>query len=256
MSGTGQGAVMAKETWYPPADGRGMAQVLNDAADQAWKTGEAINIYGDKIKEAAQKQAEEADAAMWTGIFGAFVAFVVPILGGALSLIGVVGRILASLVDVMATVAARIGNVAMTSVEVASGATVGAGMTLPFDLSIQGLADLAAGAPMQIDWDSEGWNIGLGGFLGGAFGGLAAYEPKSGPGGKAGGSPVPTGNAPGGGAPKNSPGGPKPGGNSLGAGPGAAPHSPPAGFGGGRRPAPGLGGKDQKTSNEASPNSP
>jgi hypothetical protein len=258
MAWTGQASVTAMESWAPPAGGTGVAQVLNDAAEQAWHTGEAINIYGDKIKEAAQKEAKQADAAMWMGIIGAIVAVAIPFLGAAVSAISAVARIIVSLVDVLATLEARIGNVAFTALAISSGATIGAALTLPFDLAVQSLGDLAGGAPFEIDWESEAYNIGLGAFLGGVFGGLATADPDLFTGGKGKGPSVTTNTPPAGGSEVSSLGGNKPGNNAAngpGTGPGVTPHGPPAGFTGQSGPKPGPGANGQKSSDGTSPNS-
>src|SRR3569833_4246806 len=63
----------ASDTW-----GDHVSVVVNNAADTAWKIGEAINAYGDNIKDIAQQQAEHDTQAFLVNLIGAIIGALLP----------------------------------------------------------------------------------------------------------------------------------------------------------------------------------
>ncbi|MEV5753961.1 hypothetical protein AB0L00_39625, partial [Actinoallomurus sp. NPDC052308] len=145
-----------------------MSVVLNDAADAAWKTGEAINAYADNIKKEAEKMAKDDNTAFFAQIFGFVLTIVALPVGAALgAAASVLARVLSSLVSVLSQIAERLGPVAMTALEFTAGAAAGAAASFVFDMADLGLASAAAHNDFTINGTSEGINIGLGAALGG-----------------------------------------------------------------------------------------
>ncbi|MEV5704153.1 hypothetical protein AB0K82_03280, partial [Actinoallomurus sp. NPDC052274] len=145
-----------------------MSVMLSDAADAAWKTGEAINAYADNIKKEAEKMAKDDNTAFFAQIFGFVLTIVALPVGAALgAAASVLTRVLSSLVSVLTQIAERLGPVATTALEFTAGAAAGAAASFVFDMADLGLASAAAHNDFTINGTSEGINIGLGAALGG-----------------------------------------------------------------------------------------
>ncbi|MDN3354939.1 hypothetical protein QWU11_20300, partial [Actinomadura sp. DC4] len=195
----GEAGTAAWDTWA-----NNIAKVMFNAADTAWKVGEAINAYADGIKDQAQKMAKQDNAQTLATIFGFILGAFTAIFSELASLIPLLARIIGSLVNVMSAIATRVGTLGASLFGFTAGAATGAAASLGFDMVAMGLGDLAAHNPFHVDWKSEAGNMGLGAALGGIFGAVGtadAAKPQPGPDapfatGTPGGPPTPKGGSP------------------------------------------------------------
>ncbi|NEA41772.1 hypothetical protein G3I42_21405, partial [Streptomyces sp. SID11385] len=159
MQWSGKAAVAAREGF-----GSGEQSVRSSmlaAADIAWKTGEALNIYADEVDKAVKEINKQRLVAALANIFG-------------LALLGLtvgVGILLMPYLEMFAEWATAVINLAersaaeMFGIELAAFAAetvIASGLGLGSDLLIQLMANAAAGEKMHIDWANEAWAIGLG----------------------------------------------------------------------------------------------
>ncbi|MCO6000322.1 hypothetical protein, partial [Actinoallomurus rhizosphaericola] len=145
-----------------------MFAVLNQAADGAWKIGEAINAYGKSIYDQAQKMAEENNKSYLITLFSFFLSVLTAPVNFAIgAVLGMLSKILGSLLTIALDV------------------TVGAASTFIIDIAANALASAATHTSVNIDWNEEGKNIGLGGAIAGGFSAAGAAGARFG-GGKGG----------------------------------------------------------------------
>ncbi|OLT29225.1 hypothetical protein BJF79_40935 [Actinomadura sp. CNU-125] len=159
---TGKAGHTAETTW-----GNNMTPMIRNAADAAWTVGQSIHAYVEGIKNQAEKMAEEANKQYFTMIFSFLLNVVLLPLGIAASFIGLVARLIGTIVNVITQIGTRMGWLAATAAEFALGAVVGGVTTFGIDMAALGLGTAAAGADWHVDWGHEVVNIGVGAAFGG-----------------------------------------------------------------------------------------
>ncbi|WP_406175084.1 hypothetical protein [Streptomyces sp. NBC_00996] len=153
------------------APGGGVAHKLLDAAITAWRISEALQEYANQIDRTIEEINRAEALAGLAALFGLALSFLLPALGALLAtLLGVVSRVISFIVSAVGRIISAMGSFAPVG-NFAANAVLGAATTLGTDVFAQALASWATHSDFEIDWKSEGINVGLGAAVGGWMGG-------------------------------------------------------------------------------------
>ncbi|MFF9490440.1 hypothetical protein, partial [Streptomyces sp. NPDC014676] len=172
---TGKAGEAAQVVWSGVAD-HNVRHALLEAGQVAQDVGNAIIAYADEL----QKTVEEIDRAHMIEALASIFGLVLGL--ASFGIAGLLGRLLASVADIVAGIVSRISSIASAAAGAGragafvTDAVINAALTLGTDVLSNLMASKAVNAPLHINWQSEAMNVGLGVWMGAGMGGLESAQ--------------------------------------------------------------------------------